>query len=140
MDSVLEAMDRNYNLTFFPFFFLGYEIPTVIVPKIGIVLRHGENTTLTCNVNKPKASQSFFPLVAQRALKSLSWYKEGVLLKSIRYPDPDVPLDTLRPLVLKNLGFRDGGNYTCLLEMVLRNIRNYNVSDSTMVESKYTVD
>ena len=103
------------------------------MPKIS-VLKHGENTTLTCNLTKDKQVHT------QTRLKRISWYKDGVLLKSIRNPDPDKPLDTLRPLVLKNIGVRDGGNYTCLLEVNLRYVRKYNVSDSTMVESKYTVD
>ena len=101
------------------------------VPKIG-VLKHGENTTLTCNLTRNP--------VQGTVLKRISWYKDGILLESIRNPDPDKPLDTLRPLVLKNIGVRDGGNYTCSLEVALRNIRMYNVSDSTMVESKCTVD
>ena len=101
------------------------------VPKIG-VLKHGENTTLTCNVTRNP--------VQGTVLKRISWYKDGILLESIRNPDPNQPLDTLRPLVLKNIGVRDGGNYTCVLEVALRNIRMYNVSDSTMVESKCTVD
>ena len=100
------------------------------VPQIS-VLRHGENTTFSCNLtNKHKGT----------VLKRISWYKDGILLESIRNPDPDKPLDTLRPLVLKNIGVRDGGNYTCFLEVALRNIRMYNVSDSTMVKSKCTVD
>ena len=101
------------------------------VPKIG-VLKHGENTTLTCNLTRNPFQGT--------VLKRISWYKDGILLESIRNPDPDKPLDTLRPLVLKNIGVRDGGNYTCSLEVALRNIRMYNVSDSTMVESKCTVD
>ena len=101
------------------------------VPKIG-VLKHGENTTLTCNLTRNP--------VQGTVLKRISWYKDGILLESIRNPDPDKPSDTLRPLVLKNIGVRDGGNYTCSLEVALRNIRMYNVSDSTMVESKCTVD
>ena len=95
------------------------------------VLRHGESTTFSCNMtNKHQRTE----------LKRISWYKDGILLESIRNPDPNKPLDTLRPLVLKNIGVRDGGNYTCFLEVALRNIRMYNVSDSTMVESKCTVD
>ena len=101
------------------------------VPKIG-VLKHGENTTITCNLTRNP--------VQGTVLKRISWYKDGILLESIRNPDPDKPSDTLRPLVLKNIGVRDGGNYTCVLEVALRNIRMYNVSDSTMVESKCTVD
>ena len=135
MDNVLEAMDRNYSFMhsslFICFFFsLGDEIPSVKVPQIS-VLRHGESTTFSCNLtNKHQRT----------GLKRISWYKDGILLESIRNPDPDKPLDTLRPLVLENIGVRDGGNYTCFLEVELRNIRMYNVSDSTMVKSKCTVD
>ena len=116
----------------FVFFFLGDEIPSVTVPKIS-VLRHGENTTLPCNLTRGKQDRA-------TGLKRVSWYKNGDLLESVRNRGPDKPLDTLRPLVLKNVGVRDGGNYTCLLEVELRNIRMHNVSDSTMVESKCTVD
>jgi len=116
----------------FAFFSLGDEIPSVTVPKIG-GLKHGENTTLTCNLtNKHQRTR----------LKRISWYKDGILLESIRNPDPDTPSDFLGPLVLNNNGIRsrDGGNYTCILKVELRNFRMYNVSDSTMVESKCTVD
>ena len=87
------------------------------VPKIG-VLKHGENTTLTCNVTKGKQGR-------RKGLKRISWYKDGHLLESISNTDPGKPLDTLRPLVLNNNGIRsrDGGNYTCFLEVELRNIR-----------------
>ena len=101
------------------------------VPQI-IVLRHGESTTFSCNLTRNPGKGT--------VLKRISWYKDGILLESIRNPDPNKPLDTLRPLVLKNIGVRDGGNYTCFLEVALRNIRKYNVSDSTIVESKCTVD
>ena len=101
------------------------------VPQI-IVLRHGESTTFSCNLTRNPGKGT--------VLKRISWYKDGILLESIRNPDPNKPLDTLRPLVLKNIGVRDGGNYTCFLEVALRNIRMYNVSDSTMVEIKCTVD
>ena len=101
------------------------------VPQIS-VLRQGESTTFSCNLTRNTVQGTI--------LKRISWYKDGILLESIRNPDPNQPLDTLRPLVLKNIGVRDGGNYTCVLEVALRNIRMYNVSDSTMVESKCTVD
>ena len=101
------------------------------VPQIS-VLRHGESTTFSCNLTSKQD--------ARTRLKRISWYKDGILLESIRNPDPDMPLDTLRPIVLKNISVRDGGKYTCFLEVVLRNIREYNVSGSTMVESKCTVD
>ncbi|CAH3017712.1 unnamed protein product, partial [Porites evermanni] len=101
------------------------EIPSVKVPQIS-VLRQGESTTFSCNLTRNPGKGSI--------LKRISWYKDGILLESIRNPDPNKPLDTLRPLVLKNIGVRDGGNYTCFLEVALRNIRMYNVSDSTTVE------
>ena len=101
------------------------------VPQIS-VLRHGESTTFSCNLTSKQD--------ARTRLKRISWYKDGILLESIRNPNPDRPEDTLRPLVLKNIGVRDGGNYTCILEVLLRNIKEYNVSDSTVVESKCTVD
>ena len=101
------------------------------VPQIS-VLRQGESTTFSCNMTRNPGQGTI--------LKRISWYKDGILLESIRNPDLDKPSDTLRPLVLKNIGVRDGGNYTCVLEVALRNIRMYNVSDSTMVESKCTVD
>ena len=103
------------------------------VPQIS-VLRQGESTTFSCNLTRNPVQG------AGTVLKRISWYKDGILLESIRNPDPDKPLDTLRPLVLINIGVRDGGKYTCFLEVALRNIRMYNVSDSTMVESKCTVD
>ena len=96
------------------------------------VLRHGESTTFSCNLTRNPDKGT--------VLKRISWYKDGILLERTRCPDPDEPLHTLRPLVLKNIGVRDGGNYTCFLEVALRNIRMYNVSDSTMVESKCIVD
>ena len=40
------------------------------------------------------------------------------------------------PLVLSNIGVRDGGSYTCLLEVKLRNKKKYNVSDTTVIRSK----
>ena len=101
------------------------------VPQIS-VLRQGESITFSCNVTRNPVQGTVW--------KRISWYKDGILLESIRNPDPDKPLDTLRPLVLINIGVRDGGKYTCFLEVALRNIRMYNVSDSTMVKSKCTVD
>ena len=101
------------------------------VPQIS-VLRHGESTTFSCNLTSKQDSRT--------RLKRISWFKDGILLESIRNPDPEKPLDTLRPIVLKNISVRDGGKYTCFLEVLLRNIREYNVSGSTMVESKCTVD
>ena len=109
--------------------FLGSEIPKVLVPDIGI-LQHDDDVTLICNLTE-RGNQASTPL------KRISWFKDGVLLESVRNPDPQNPKDTLGPLTIKGVGVRDGGKYTCLLEVLLRNIREYNVSDDTVIHSKY---
>ena len=106
--------------------FSGAEIPGVSVTSPSI-LQHGDNVTIVCNLTQ---SQSW------SALKRISWLKNGVLLQSVRNPDPWSPRDFLGPLVLSKLGVRDGGKYTCLLEVKLRNVKIHNVSDSTMIGSE----
>ena len=108
--------------------FSGAEIPSVSVTKPSI-LQHGDDVTIVCNLTQ---SQGF----SNTALNRISWFKNGVLLQSVRNPDPRNPRDFLEPLVLSKLGVRDGGNYTCLLEVKLRNIKKHNVSDSTMIGSE----
>ena len=68
-------------------------------------------------------------------MKRISWLKNGVVQQSVRNPDPDSPV----PLVIKNAATRDGGKYSCVLEILLRRIRPYNVSDSVMITSEYTM-
>ena len=108
--------------------FLGSEIPKVVVPD-SKVLQHGDDVTLTCNLTDR----------ASTPLKRISWFKDDILLESVRNPDPKNSKDTLGPLTIKDVGVRDGGNYTCLLEVLLRNIREYNVSDYTVIHSKLNV-
>jgi len=102
-----------------------YEIPRVVVSDIG-VLQHNDDVTLICNLTE-RGNQASTPL------KRISWLKDGVVLKSVRNPDPRDPRDTLGPLTIKDVGVRDGGNYTCLLQVLLRNIREYNVTASTVI-------
>ena len=109
--------------------FLGSEIPQVVVPD-SKVLEHGDDVTLICNLTE-RGSQASTPL------KRISWFKDNVLLESVRNPDPQNSKDTLGPLTIKGVSVRDGGQYTCLLEVLLRNIREYNVSDNTVIHSKY---
>lgn len=113
-------------------FFLGTEIPKVAVfPHASVhTLQHNDNIALICNLTE-RGNQ------ASTALKRISWFKNGALLQSVRNPDPSVPMDTLDPLVLRNVRVEDGGNYTCLLEVRLRNVRPHNVYDHTMIHSKY---
>ena len=103
------------------------------VPEV-IVLRQGENITLACNLTEGEHG-------GNTGLKRISWYKDGVLKKTLRNPEPGNPQDSLEPFKLTNVEVKDGGKYTCLLVVLLRNnpLKNYSVSDSTMVESEYTL-
>ena len=94
------------------------------------MLQHGDSITIFCNITE--ASE-------WSRLKKISWLKNGVVQHSLRNPNPDKPVDTLAPLVIKNAAGRDGGNYSCELELRLRYIKAYNVSDSTMITSEYTM-
>ena len=60
-------------------------------------------------------------------------------MESLRHPDPQDPEYMLGPLQIKDASVRDGGMYTCLLEVLLRNVLKYNVTDSTVIHSKYHV-
>ncbi|XP_078371492.1 hemicentin-2-like [Oculina patagonica] len=104
------------------------EIPKVVVPDIS-VLQHGDDVTLICNLTE-RGNKASTPL------KRISWFKDGKLLKTVRNPDPQKPNDTLGSLKREGVGVRDGGNYTCLLEVMLRNVKEYNVSDDTVIHSK----
>ena len=76
---------------------------------------------------------------SQTPLTRISWFKNGVQIQSVRNPDPKEPKDSLGPLELKNVGVADGGEYKCLLEVKLRNKKKHNVSDTTMVRSKFAL-
>ena len=93
------------------------------------LLQHGENIIIFCNVTKGQ-------LAVSTVLKRISWFKDGVRKQTVRYPDLGKPEDTLGPMRLSNDRSRDGGNYTCLLEMLLRNIKLHFVSESTLIESE----
>ena len=118
-----------YLLTYF--FLLGNEIPSVSMTEVNM-LQHGDSITIFCNITDAQ-----HPWMT--GLKRISWLKNGVVQQSVRNPDPDNPVDTLAPLVIKNAAARDGGNYSCELELELRNYKPHNVSDSTMITSEYTM-
>ena len=96
------------------------------VSKFGL-LQPGQDITIICNMTEGRESSS-------AALKRISWFKNGMLVESVRNPNPDNPLDRLRPLVIRDIGARDDGVYTCLLEVLLRNIKAHSVSDSSVIE------
>ena len=126
-------MNSYLNFTYFIvfyliahiFFILGDEIPSISVTEANM-LQHGDSITVFCNITHPSWSSR---------LKRISWLKNGVVQQSVRYPDPYSSV----PLVIKNAAAGDGGNYTCVLEVSLRGIRRYNVSDSVMITSEYTI-
>ena len=109
---------------------LGSEIPEVVVSDISI-LRHDDDVTLICNLTE-RGDQASTPV------KRISWLKDGVVLKSVRIrsPNPRDPTDMLGRLNLKDVGARDGGEYACLLQVLLRNIREFNITASTVIHSK----
>ena len=55
----------------------------------------------------------------------------------MRNPNPKNTQDFLVPLVIKNATAKDGGNYTCLLEVLLRKVKEHNVSDSSIIRSEF---
>ena len=109
-------------------FFLGSEIPKVSVSKFG-VLNGDDEVTIVCNVTQ--ANDGKGPLTE---LKRISWFKDDFRVQSVRCPVPNVPEGTLRPLLVK-----DGGNYTCVLEVLLRGVKTYKVSDYTVIKCEFDI-
>ncbi|XP_068692478.1 uncharacterized protein [Montipora foliosa] len=102
-------------------------IPVADLPKISVsanrTVKHNSRVEIACNLTEGEKA-------ATTSLKSISWYKNGELYKRVRSPDPDKTEDTLEPLYLQSAGVRDAGIYTCLLEVVLEQKRDYNISKS----------
>lgn len=67
------------------------------------------------------------------SLKKISWLKNGVLSESVRLPDPNSPKDFLKPIMITDADVKDGGVYTCLLEVLVRGAKNFNVTDYAIV-------
>ena len=86
-----------------------------------------------CNLTEGEISRRSTPL------KRISWFKNDVLLQSVREPDPNVPGDFLSPLRILSANVRDGGTYKCLLEVLLRKVKNYNISKTTELRSKNNI-
>ncbi|XP_068703384.1 adhesion G protein-coupled receptor L4-like isoform X3 [Montipora foliosa] len=100
----------------------GNEIPIVLVslPRFD-VLKKGEEIMLTCNVTRVKD-------LSWLKLERISWFKDGLRVQTVRCPLPNVPEDTLQPLVVK-----DGGNYSCILELLLQGVFLHMVSDFVVI-------
>ena len=92
-------------------------------------LQHGDNFTIVCNVTlgaKPSMT----------SLRTISWYKDGVLKRYLKISNAENASAALGPLVVKNAGVENGGNYTCILQVLLQTGRKHNVSDGSMVQSE----
>ncbi|XP_078381457.1 sperm receptor for egg jelly-like [Oculina patagonica] len=99
------------------------EIPQIVVSE-SVVLEHDDNVTITCNV-----TDRGHPAFAR--LKRISWLKNGVVL----YGKTDL-VDPVLPLIREKVVESDEGNYTCVLEVLWRNIKSYNVTDYTFIKVK----
>lgn len=94
--------------------------------SVSSVLNPDDGIIIFCNLTR-RGNENSTPL------KRISWFKDGKLLVSVRNPDPDVKQDFLAPLMLTK-GGQPGEKYTCLLEVKLRHIKEYNVTDYTVIK------
>ena len=108
------------------------EIPKVSVSENRTV-KHGSTVSITCNLTEGEISRQSTPL------KRISWYKNDERIESVRCPDPNVPGDFLSPLDISSVNVRDGGTYKCLLEVLLRKVKNYNISQTMELRGKNNV-
>lgn len=106
-----------------------YEIPKVSVSESRTV-EHNSSVVIMCNLTEDAISRQRTPV------KRISWYKNGELLQSVRNPDPQDPQDFLSPLDLQSVNVKDGGTYECFVELLLRKVKNYNISKTTELRSK----
>ena len=92
-------------------------------------LQHGDNFTIVCSVTN---------LNLKTSLRTLSWYKDGVLKRHVHFknPNPGNVSDALGSLVVENAVVKDGGNYMCLLHVLLRRFKEHNVSNTIVVQSE----
>ncbi|PFX26560.1 Fc receptor-like protein 5 [Stylophora pistillata] len=93
------------------------------IPKLVVVLH---TNSLICNLTRRGKNKN-------TPLKGISWYKDGKLLVSLRNPETEIKEVFLAPLKFKDVGVRDGGNYTCLMEVLLRHFKSYIVSDYIVI-------
>ena len=103
------------------------EFPIISVSENRTV-EHNSHVVITCNLTEGEMSTA--------SLEEIAWYKNEVRFERMRSPNPDNPDDFLTPLDLPSVGVRDGGVYTCLLEVLLRRVRSFNISKSMELRSK----
>ena len=105
------------------FMLSGNEVPQVVTTKVN-VLQHGDTVTIKCMVTNTGS------LVTK--VNRISWFKDGEMMEE----NPEEPRHTIDPMVIRNAGAEHGGNYTCFLEIMVRNRKHINISDTTQVQSK----
>ena len=88
------------------------------VPSKVDVLRKGEEITITCNVTQAGNHGD---------LGIISWFLDGFPVRCAAYRYQE----TILPLVV-----RKGGNYSCVLELSLRNTLKHVVSDFVIIRCK----
>ena len=93
------------------------------------VLNGDEKVTIVCNVTQTNDGKG-----GLAELKRISWFKDDFRVQNVRCPVPDVTEDTLSPLLV-----RDGGNYTCVLEVLLRGKKTYKVADYTVIKCEFDI-
>lgn len=92
------------------------------------ILEHDADASIFCNMTERGS--------ANTKLVKVSWFKDGVVNRTVLITGQPKSNNPLEPLFLKDVGVKDGGEYTCLLEVRLRDQRPYNVTDSTVISSK----
>ena len=107
---MLEHLANNLHLHVIVYTFLHFRKWNSNSVKVtdSSVLNPGDDIIIFCNLTKRGNENS-------TSLRRISWYKDGKLLESVRYPDPDVQQDFIAPLKVTKVGVQQGGNYTCLL-------------------------
>ena len=111
---------------------LEYELPKISISETRTV-EHGSRVVIICNVSEDAISRQRTPL------KRISWYKNHELLESVLNPNPKVPGGFLSPLNLLSVNAKDGGTYKCLLEVLLRKVKNHNISKTMELRSKNNI-
>ena len=99
------------------------------ISQVGIV-EHGNNVSIICNMTERGSQQD-------AELLNVSLIKNGVVIRRANVSkDPLNSTILLGPVDLNNVGVNEGGKYTCLLEVLLKNKTPYKVIDHTLVRSK----
>ena len=101
-------------------------MPSLSVSKFNSVLQPRENIVIFCNITEGK------PAFRTR-LWRISWFNDEMLMVSSGWCPPPEPILTMN---VANKRFGIGGNYTCLVEVLLRHVKPYNLSGNTMIESE----